>query len=87
MNYILKSTKFGHPIKGISLPNNDELLVDQFVDDKTLFVNMEEDNFDRVVSKIELFKKASGANITPHKYVILCWYNTPPTWLEGKGWQ
>ena len=28
MNYILKSIEFGPPIKGISLPINDELLVD-----------------------------------------------------------
>ena len=28
LNYILKSTEFAPPIKGISLPNNDELLVD-----------------------------------------------------------
>ena len=87
MNYILKSTEFGPPIKGISLPNNDELLVDQFADDTALFVNMEEENFDRVVSRIELFCKASGAKIAPHKSVILGWDNTPPTWLEGKGWQ
>ena len=87
MNYILNSTKFGHPIKGISFLNNDELLVDQFVDDTTLFVNMEVDNFDRVVSRIELFCRASSAKIAPHKFVILGWDNTPPTWLEGKGWQ
>ena len=87
MNYILKSTKFGHPIKGISLPNNDDLLVDQFADDTTLFVNMEEENFDRVLSRIELFCRASGAKIAPHKSIILGWDNTPPPWLEGKGWQ
>ena len=57
MKYILKSTEFGPPIKGISFPNNDELLVDQFADDTILFVNMEEENFDRVVSRIELFAK------------------------------
>ena len=59
------------PVKGISLPNNDELLVDQFADDTTLFVNMEEEIFDRVVSKIELFCRASGAKIAPHKSIIL----------------
>ena len=85
MNYILKSTKFGPPIKGISFPNNDKLLVDQFADDTTPFMNMEEEIFDRVISRIELFCRASGAKIAPHKYVILGWDNTPPTWLEGKG--
>ena len=78
MNYILNSAKFGPPIKGISLPNNDELLVDQFTNDTTLFLNMEEENFDRVVSRIELFYRASGAKIAPHKSIILGWDNTPP---------
>ena len=39
MNYILKSIEFGPPIKGISLPNNDELLVEQFPDDNGSLVD------------------------------------------------
>ena len=66
MNYILKSIEFGPPVKGISLPNNDEILIEQLADDTTLFMNLEEDNFDRVVSRIELFCRASKAKIARH---------------------
>ena len=40
---------------------------------------MEEENFDGVVSKIELFYKASSAKIAQLKFFILGWDNTPPT--------
>ena len=43
--YIMRNASLGHPIKGITLHNEDELINAQFVDDTTLFLDLSEDNF------------------------------------------
>lgn len=43
--YILRDASLGNPIKGITLPNAEELINAQFADDTTLFLEQSEDNF------------------------------------------
>lgn len=42
LSFILKVPNLGQPVKGICLPNEENLLIEQFVDDTTLFLEMEE---------------------------------------------
>lgn len=85
--YILKTNELGPPLKGIKLPNEDELVLEHFTDDTTLFIILEEENFDNVFNRFIFFCKASGAKISQIKSSIIGWDVNPPPWALSKGWQ
>lgn len=85
--YILRSTHLGSLVKGLILPNNDDLLIEQFVDDTGVFVEMNENKFNNMLGRIHLFCLALGAKISPMKSIILGWNDTPHYWLNNKGWK
>ncbi|XP_057825619.1 uncharacterized protein LOC131037482 [Cryptomeria japonica] len=85
--YILRALKLGPSIKGLTLPNDDNLINAQFANDIALFLALFEDNFDNAMERLQFFCLASGAKIAPHKSTIFGWSENPPNWIIGKGWQ
>ena len=73
MFYVLRASELGPPIKGISLPNMDELINVQFANDTSLFLGLTEENFDNSIRRLDFFSKASGSKIAPSKSTILGW--------------
>ena len=86
MFYVLRASELGPPVKGISLPNMDELINVQFVDDTSLFLGLTEENFDNAIRRLDFFCKVSGSKIAPAKSTILGWQQDSPDWLVSKGW-
>ena len=69
--YILRDASLGHPIKGITLPNEDELINAQFANHTTLFFNLSKDNFSMAIHVIKFICFVSGAKVSPHKFVVI----------------
>ena len=86
MFYVLRDSKLGPPVKGIALPNMDELINVQFADDTSLFLGLTEENFDNSIRRLDFFCKASRSKIAPSKSTILGWQHDSPDWLVSKGW-
>lgn len=76
MFYVLRASELGPPIKGISLPNMDELINVQFVDDTSLFLGLTEKFFEHAIRRLDFFCKASRSKIAPAKSTILGWQKT-----------
>ena len=77
--YILRANELGPPLKGIKLPNDEELLLEQFFVDPTLFIILEEENFDNMLDRLLFFCKASGGKISQMKSSIIEWVVNPPS--------
>ena len=73
MFYVLRASELGPPVKGISLPNMDELINVQFADDKSLFLGLTKENFDNAIRRLDFFCKAFRYKIVPAKSTILGW--------------
>ena len=69
--YIMRDAPLGHPIKGITLPNEDELINAQFVDDTGLFLDLSQDNFSTAIHKLNLLFSVSRAKVAPHKSIVM----------------
>ena len=53
--YIMRDASLGHPIKDITLPNEDELINAQFADDATLLLDLSEDSFSMAIHRVDFF--------------------------------
>lgn len=83
----MKADELGSPVEGISLPNEDNLLLEQFADDTTMFLELSEENFESMMSRLQLYCNASGAKISTGKSSILDWSTSPPDWIRNIEWQ
>ncbi|XP_057868136.2 secreted RxLR effector protein 78-like [Cryptomeria japonica] len=50
--YIMRAPKLGPSIIGLTLPNTDDLINDQFADDFALFLALNEENFDNSMDRL-----------------------------------
>lgn len=82
MHYILKDCNLSPKVKGIALPNKEEIRNIQFADDTTIIFSLEEENLTHLLHNIEIFCKASGSRIALHKSTLLGWIDEPPNWLS-----
>lgn len=87
LSYILTDNTISPAVKGITLPNNEELNICQFADDTSLFVKMEDINFSYLTKKLDLFCKISGARLSQGKCICLGWNEQPPGWFLNYGFQ
>lgn len=71
LHYILRVNNATPKVKGISLPNQSELLNIQFVDITTLFPHLNEDNISNLIEKLDTFCAAFGAKIFLSKSIML----------------
>lgn len=80
--YLLRDISMGVEAKRISIPNKEKLLNIRFVDDSAIFVNLEERNFEILMSKLKIFCKDFSAKLFKIKFVMLSWNNLPLEWFE-----
>ncbi|XP_059064479.1 uncharacterized protein LOC131856642 [Cryptomeria japonica] len=83
--FILRDFSVSPNVRGICLPNNEELLNCQFADDTALFFILTENNFNALKGKLDLFCSASGARISHAKSICLGWDEFPPEWFASSG--
>ncbi|XP_057861679.2 uncharacterized protein LOC131070153 [Cryptomeria japonica] len=67
-------------VRGIRLPNNEELITSQFADDTTIFFEACDSNFEALQNKLKTFCIISGAKISYSKSTCLGWHEVPPDW-------
>lgn len=87
LSYIWKANELGPSMKGISLPNNDILLLEQFTDDTTMFFQLTEGNFEIMMSRMQLYCSVLGAKISTGKSPILGLSDSPLDWIRNQEWQ
>ena len=85
--YILGDNSISPKVRGIYLPNNEELINCQFADDTALFFELSESNFNAFLDKLSLFCTISGAKISQAKSICLGWEEQPPDWLSQFNFQ
>lgn len=73
MFYLLKETSCYPKVKGITLPNNMDLVNVQLVDDTTFFLKLEEEKFSSLLCKLRIFCEALGAKVLAPKSILLGW--------------
>lgn len=83
--YILRAQELRPPSKGITLPNND-LVNDQFTNDTTLFLELDESNSDNVIHRLQLLFSDLGSKIAPNKSIVIGRPDSPPNWISHNGW-
>ncbi|XP_059077987.1 secreted RxLR effector protein 78-like [Cryptomeria japonica] len=62
--YILRDLTISPNAKGVKLPNGEELIDAQFVDDMTLFIELSKPNMEALEGKIKFLGEISGAKIS-----------------------
>lgn len=82
LHYMLKANELSPRVKGITLPNKEEVANIQFADDSTVLLVLEEDNLVALLENIDIFCKASGSKIALHKSIMLGWDCSPPSWFS-----
>ena len=87
LSYIMNSNKLGLGVKGILLPNKDNLLLEQFATDIAMFLELLEENFENMLSRLQLFCNASSAKISTQKSSILGWSTSSLDWIRNQEWQ
>lgn len=81
MFYLLKDSFVTPTIKGITLPNKEEVCNIQFIDDTTLLIKLEEENLTALMKNIDIICLASGSKVALHKSNLLGWDDNPLGWL------
>lgn len=71
--YILRDNSISPAVKGISLPNDDELINCHFADDTAIFFEAGADNFEALQNKLSFFCTISGARLSHSKSICLGW--------------
>lgn len=85
--YLLRDNSLSPKVRGISLPDDLELLNIQFANDTALFFELSKENLNALSSKLSLFCDASGAKISQSKSTLLGWTKRPLDWLSTYGYQ
>ena len=67
-------------VRGILLPNNQEVANVWFVDDTSILLYLEETNMTYLMEKLDTFCLASGSKISLSKSIMLGWTKEPPIW-------
>ncbi|XP_059069967.1 uncharacterized protein LOC131859829 [Cryptomeria japonica] len=75
--YILRDSSLSLEVRGIFLPNDEELINCQFADDTALFFELTKNNFKNLQGKLDVFCSASGARISHAKSICLGWDEHP----------
>lgn len=81
LHYISRDNSLSPKVKGINLPNKEELVKVQFVDDTSLLIDLSEINASNLTKKLDLFCKTSGSKVYIAKSIMLR-VNQPPTWYS-----
>lgn len=82
MFYLMRDSLLSTKVKGVRLPNVEELLSIQFADDTTIMVGLEENNFDALMVKLVIFCMASGSKVSLPKSTLLGWDPHLPIWFN-----
>lgn len=69
--YLLRNNNLSPRVRGIRLPNNEEVVNVQFADDTAILLSLEEKNVGALLRNIEIFCQASGSKIALHKSCML----------------
>ena len=85
--YILRDNTLSPEVRGLYLPNNEELINSQFADDTALFFELTNNNFLNLQSKLNMFCTISGARISQEKSICLGWDEQPPNWFSQHNYQ
>ena len=85
--YILRDNSLSPNVRGIYLPNDEELINCQFADDTALFFELSESNFKALQYKLNFFFSISGAKISQAKSICLGWDEQPPDWFAQYNFQ
>lgn len=82
LHYLLRDNSVSPKVRGVYLPDNNELLNIQFADDTSIFLDLDEEKFNRLLTKLYFFYLASGAKVSKAKSILLGWLENPPSWLQ-----
>lgn len=87
LHYILRDNHLTPKVNGLVLPNKQELINLQFVDDTTLMVKLEEENVRHLMGKLDFLEKAIGSRISKSKSIMLSQEETHPPCFHWLGLQ
>lgn len=76
--YILRDKMLSLEVRGLYLPNNDELIKNHFANDTALFLKLIDRNFKALQTKLDLFYTISSAHISQARSICLGWDEQPP---------
>ncbi|XP_059067540.1 uncharacterized protein LOC131858343 [Cryptomeria japonica] len=85
--YILRDSTLSPEVRGVYLPNNDELINSQFANDTALFFEIFDSNFLNLQTKLNMFCTISGACISQAKSICLGRDDQPLDWLSQYTYQ
>lgn len=85
--YILRDSSYSLDVRGLYLPNNEELLNSHFADDTAIFLELSENNFKNLQVKLDLFCVISSAKISQAKSICLGWEDRSLDWFSQSNFQ
>lgn len=71
MYYLLRDKLLSPRVKGIFLPNSDDLSNIQVADDIAILVDVDENNLASLMTKMDILCEASGSKISLAKSIML----------------
>ena len=80
LHYLLRDNSLSPCVRGILLPNNQEVANVWFVDDISILLYLEETNMTYLMEKLDTFYLASGSKISISKSIMLRWTKEPLVW-------
>lgn len=75
--FLLRDNMVSPKVRGLILPNDNELINIHFYDDTTIFINLKEENFNNLVKKLNIFSVAFGAKVSKPKSTLLSCKTSP----------
>ena len=79
--YILRDDTLSPEVRGLYLPNNEELINSHLADDTAVFFELTDNNLKNLQIKLDLFCTISGVKISQAKSICLGWTDQPPDWF------
>ena len=80
LHYLLRDSSLSPRVRGVLLPNNEEVANVQFADDTSILLYLEETNMTYLMEKLDTFCLAFGSKISISKSIMLGWTKEPPIW-------
>lgn len=78
--YLLRDNSLSPRVWGINLPNGEDLINVQFVDDTSILVELDETNLGGLMINLDLFCRAFGSKVSLPTSIILGWEEHPLAW-------
>lgn len=82
LHHLLREHSQSPRVRGIKLPDQNYLITIQFSDDTKIFIELEENNMEDLMGKLNTFCYAYGAKISIAKSSIIGWTKTPSKWIK-----